>query len=281
MNQIAERIYKILFKEDDGLTVQYLAERIGCPENSAEAALKKLEEHQYVINNNLMGEHVRWYVADETHNPETFLFDNNPVVETLVTPESPEAVTAVASIEPQVIIHETRSPLAKQDSVVRRFEAWLLGQPEDAKPVTNKYLFDLLGTNGSTLNKSVRQLKKEGHPVVCQRIKTHILKMDQKSVVARAKPRAQDKSLQPPPNRVLSVPKMMTETESTPRDDTLTNELRGWLIGRRKAIDPRAAQWANTLESIQTVFHEIGVPEDHSSRVNLRELNQWLMAENS
>jgi hypothetical protein len=169
-----------------------------------------------------------------------------------------------------MLIHKSRSPLAKQDSVVRRLEAWLAALPADAEPVETKYLFKTFGTNGNTLNKALKRLKSEGHPLICERIRTHILKCDAKSIWKRSQGITEDAAL------VEETPMMQEEDANT-----IIKDLRGWLIESRKPIDPREAQWAKTLHSIDTVFHEIGVPATHQSRTDLQELYAWLMTKSS
>lgn len=87
-------------------------------------------------------------------------------------------------------------------------------------------------------------------------------------------------------NRITSIiQKLDTDDGADPQDalvETAITDLRERLIGLSTAaqssqIDPR---WQETLAGIEQLLGELGVPETHLARIDLRGVTEWLKSQN-
>lgn len=266
--QLAGRIYRILFNEDDGLNDFYLSKRLEIPTSKINDALAYLKAHNSVIH-----AHQRWYVMDETLHPNDLLLPKS------VEDAIPDATATEQPIE-QPIIAANEScgfdpyRIVNPNSTIRRLESWLLSLSDHDKPKTTGELTVMLDTNRNTLQKAIKKLIAEGNSIIVQRIDTHILKMhgNASSVsVVQKKPVADQKEV--------------TNDKQPPKparwDLLLTEELRTWLRPMQLPEPHQATQWLETLSAITTVFQEIGIPVQHRFCHDISEMSAWLQTKNS
>ena len=250
--QLAGRIYRILFTEDDGLNDFYLSKRLDIPTSKINDALNYLKAHDSVIH-----AHQRWYVMDETLHPNDLSIpesvENTPY-------EAETAETKQPLEQPAITANEPRDPyrIVNPNSTIRRLESWLFGLSDHDKPKTTGELTVMLDTNRNTLQKAIKKLIVEGNPIIVQRIDTHILKMH---------------------GNASSV--SVVQNKPSKPDVLLTQELRAWLRPMQPPEPHQATQWLETLSAITTVFQEIGIPVQHRFCHDISEMSAWLQTKNS
>lgn len=243
LSKAANRCLGYVNRYGDGLSLDHLSALLPkIPKWLLRHALVFLVQNDLVIHANN-----DWYYPMEEPKFETFATTLS--IRPMITTES------IPALQPE--------PLSTSEKIRHWFEQ----RPVDAAPIDLNDLVEICdNVNRSTVTKALKKLLDDFQQESLEKFE----RLDAAVLRRKAIP-TQKAALSVEPAEI-TTPALVVEAK--PVEESWVAEFRNRLVSKR--IPEHASEWRETLQQMDGVFAELGVPETQRARKHIQELVEWL-----